>query len=389
MARTTLEILDKSLNKIAEIKNLYPLDNKGVVLRYSRELSDYGECTFRVSSRDPIFTQLGDILQPHINNIRIKRGETTVWSGAIVDNPIRNRNFIESKAHEYEFYLNKVLIRRDPETTAGDGKNNYRTFKTGTMAGAVNTLMTDARTDFGANHPLGPTRLNIGTIENADYPKGFVDKNGVALKGGWNFSDYIQLTFDYHSVYYVLKAFGIYANMDMEIDENLTFNFQKFIGSKTNRLTFEYGTFGNMIDYNIPRLGRRMVNDLWGIGADNDGKILHANQSDAESKQAFGLLQSSAGYSDVKDLNFLKTRMTEELQFTKTPEDAPINVLLNEKAYPFGQYNLGDIVVVKVKDNIIDYNQPRRIVGITVNLHDTGRELITVQTNKPRDTDLS
>ena len=72
--KTTVEVLNRSLVKLAEIKNLYPIDKQGNILRYSKELSDYGLCTFRVSTKDTAWTSLGDILVPHRYNIRIKRG---------------------------------------------------------------------------------------------------------------------------------------------------------------------------------------------------------------------------------------------------------------------------------------------------------------------------
>lgn len=385
--RTTVEILNSSLSKVAEVKNLYPINDKGMIIRYSQELSDYGSCTFRVSTKDPFFTQFGDIIQPHRYNIRVKRGTTTVWAGAIVDNPQRNKNFIEIVAYEYEFYLDKVLIRRDSETVAGDGKDNYRTFNSGTMATAVTSIINSAITDFTTSHPLGS--MTIGTVESPDFPKNFVNEYGVALTGAWTFSDFVSLQFDYHTAYYVLKAFGVYGNADFEVTSSRVFNFKKFIGNKSTGITFEYGTRGNIVDYNTPRLGKRMVNDLWGIAADTDGKVLHANQRDTTAFNTYGLLQGTTAYSDVKDLNMLKSRMNEELQFIKSPDDSPVNILLNEKAYPLGQYGIGDIVTVKIKDNIIDYNQARRIVGITVSVHNTGREMIVLQTNLPRAKDAA
>lgn len=385
--RTTVCIYNLSLEKVAEVKNLYPINKNGDILRYSKELSDYGTATFRVSTKDTLFAEAGDILVPHRYNIRIKRGTTTVWSGAIIENPQRNKNFIEVVAAEYDFYLDKVLIRRDAETVAGDGKNNYRVLNSSTMAAVVANLIQGAKEDFGSSHPLSD--LTVRTITNPNYPANFVNESGVALTGGWTFTDFVSLQFDYHTVYYVLKAFGVYAAADFEIDENLNFDFKPYIGNKSTGITFEYGTQGNIIDYNFPRLGKRMVNNLWGIAADSDGKVLHANQSDTTSHNTYGLLQGAVAYSDVKDLNMLKSRMAEELQFTKTPEDSPVNVVLNEKAYPLGQYGIGDMVTVKIKDHVIDFNQPRRIVGITVTVHNTGREITVLQTNKPRERDMA
>jgi len=385
---TSVEILDKSLNHIATIKNLYPINNEGMVLRYSKELSDYGKCLFRVRSNDPILDDLGDILTPHAYNVRIKRSGTVVWQGAIVDNLQRTKNYIEVQAYEYLYYLDKILVRRtsnNPATNEADGL--YRIFNSGTMAAAVTSIVQNAVTDFGTPHPL--SGMQVGTVDNPDYPVGFT--NGTAtLTGAWNFSDLVQLQFDFHTVYYILKAFGIYTNSDFEIDENLNFNFRTFLGNKHSNIIFQYDEHskGNIVDYNLPRLGRRMVNDLWGIATDTNGKIYHIEQKDTTSINTYGKLEDANAYADVKDNNFLRTRITQDLQFIKTSDDAPINIVLDERAYPLGQYDIGDIVTVKVDDNVINYQKSRRVVGITVNLHNTGRELITVQTNSPKDADL-
>ena len=383
---TIVEILDKSLNKITEIKNLYPLNENGMILRYSKELSDYGKCTFRIKSNDPIFTQFGDITEPHVYNVRIKRDGTTVWQGAIVDNSERTKSYIEVIAYQYLYYLDKALIKRssnNPATNEADGL--YRIFNSGTMSSAISTIITEVVAGFGANHPLAS--LTAGTIENPDYPAGFTDGTS-ALTGAWSFSSAVALQYDFHTVFYALRSFGIYTYSDFEVDSTLHFNFKKFLGNKLTNVTFQYGTRGNIVDYNAPRLGRRMVNDLWGIATDSLGKIYHIEQTDSVSMNTYGKLEDANAYADVKDNNFLRTRINNDLRYTKTPDDAPLNLLLNEKGYPLGQYDIGDIVSVVIKDNIIDINSRRRVVGITVNVHNTGRELTTVQTNKARDEDL-
>ena len=389
--KTVVEILNKSLGLVAEVRNLYPINKGGMVLRYSDELSDYGTCMFRIATKDPLLTTFGDILVPHKYHVRIKRGGTTVWQGAIIDNIERNKNYIEVKAAQYEYYLDKMLIRRDTSAPSGadtstDSWKNYRTLSSGTMATNLTTIINNAIADFGSNHVLGA--MTVGTIENPDYPAGFVDSGGVSLTGGWTFTDFVSLRFDYHTVQYALEAFGIYTNADYEIDNTLTFNFKKFLGRKEPQLTLEYGTFGNIVDYNLPRLGGRMVNDMWGIAAEEDGTILNLTLRNEPSILEYGLLMGAQAFGDVKTKNELKKRLYEELQYVKSPEDSPVNLVLNEKSYPLGQYQVGDIVTVRIKDYNIDFKKWRRIVGITVTLHNTGREMITVQTNRPRDEDI-
>lgn len=385
--RTTVEILNTSLEKIAEIKALYPINNQGMVLRYSRELSDYGQCTFRVSTKDPVLTQFGDILKPHTYHIRIRRGQEIVWQGAIVDNTDRNRNYIEVRAVEYLFYFDKILIRRDADKPDTDeDESNFRVFSTGTMASVITTLITQGKADFGTNHILA--NMTVGTIESPDYPKNFTTNASppVAMTGPWNFSADVTLQFDYHSLLFVIKNFGNYTNADFELTNSLVFNFKKRIGNRTNDITFTYQTVGgNIIDYNVPRFGMRMSNEIIGIAADDEGKILHATQRNSASVSTNGLMQTAKAFNDVKSKNPLEARLAEELRLISNPEESPINIILNEKAYPLGQYGLGDIVLVKIKDHIIDIEKERRVIGITVTLHDTGRELVTIQTNNPPD----
>jgi len=384
--RTRVEILDINLNKIAEIKNLYPINREGTILRYSRELSDYGMCKFRISTKDPVFTQFGDILIPHRYHVRIRRGQEIVWQGAVVDNTERNKRFIEVEAAEYLFYLDRILIRRDqdkPDTS--EDESNFRVFNSGTMAAAVINVLNQGIIDLGASHPLAATVIE--TVENPEFPNNFVSSDGTNLTGNWIFSDTnISLQFDYHSALYVLKAFGIYSGADFELTKDLKFNFKKLVGQRVSGITFSYKQVGtNIVDYNIPRYGKRMANQLIGIASDEEGKVLHDSNAgrDSVSIGTYGLMQEARAFADVKSKNALAARLNEETRLISNPEESPINIILNENSYPLGQFGLGDIIWIDIQDHVISYKKERRIIGMTVNLHDTGREMITIQTNRP------
>lgn len=379
---TQVEIYDNSDNKVTTIKNLYPINESGTILRYSKELSDYGSCTFRVSTQDTMLEDLGDFLVPHKYRVKIRRAGVIIWTGVITDNPRRNRNFIEVEAKEHLYYLSKILIARDSESVAGDGQKFYRKFSSGTMATAITSIINQAATDFGSSHVL--SGMTAGDIENPNYPSGFKDSSGDPLTGSWTFTSDVVATFDFHSALYVLKAFGVYSNYDFELTDDLEFNFKKKIGAINLQRVFSYGSQGNVVDYELPRYGARMANELTGIAVTDDNVIFHSSSSDTASIQEYGLLQEVAAYSDVKNKNLLKTRLGEELRFVSDPEVSPINMVVDTAMFPNGSYDVGDTVTVKIQHHNIDYKASRRIVGITVNLHNTGRELATIQTNKPR-----
>lgn len=387
--KTTVEILDLSLNVIAEIKAFKPFDKSGNILQYSKELSDYGQCKFRVSTSDTIFDTKGDIFVPHKNHVRIRKGTRIVWQGSIVDNPKRCKDYIDVKAYEYEFYLSKNLIKRTSPDINGTTEI-YRIFSSGTMAEAVTSLITETVADYASSQHILKS-MTLGTIENPDYPQGLTsDYDGTSLTGGWSFgigsstAKGPSLQFDFHTVLYVLKAFGMYSYADFEIDSDLKFNFKKFLGNKRqNEITFSYGNQGNIIDYNAPRLGERQMNQVIAIATDPNGVIVHSDVSDQSSINTYGMLEGVAAYVDVKGKGILDTRAKAELPLVSTPDESNIILYLNETAYPLGMYDIGDLVTVIIKDNSIDLKQIRRIVGYTVIEHNTGREMISVQTNKP------
>lgn len=384
-----IQILDLSLNVVAEVVTPYPLDKSGVIIQYSKELSDYGQCKFRVSAFDSILTQYGDILKPHQYHIRLRRNNQIVWQGAIIENSKRTKEYIEVIAAEYLFYLDKILVNRssnDPAT--GTANQVFRIFQSGTMADAVTAMINESITTLktATNSNAILANMTLGTIENPNYPPNMTDNAGTALSGAWNFSSTLQLSYDFQTVYYILKSFGIYSYADFKIDSNLVFTYSKFSGNDHHydvNFTFTKHN-SNIIDYNLPRFGQRMVNDLIGIATDTSGIILHKEQTDQTSISTYGLMQGVAAYADVKDQGILNARTQAELPFISAPDETNVLIVLNETAaYPLGQWDIGDLVTVSVMNNAVSFTDIRRVVGATVSVNSTGREITTVQTNKP------
>jgi hypothetical protein len=394
VANSQIQILDSSLNLIANIIAPYPLNKGGDILQYSKELDTYGQARFRISAFDSLLTQFGDIFVPHVNHVRIQRNGTTVWQGAIIENTKRTKEYWEIIAVEYLWYLSKILVNRTSNNPAsGAADNVYRIFNSGTMAAAVTAIMNETITTFQSHGVHTLSNLTLGTVTNPNYPPNITsaDSPPKALTGEWYFGNGVsapQLQFDFHKILYILKSFGVYTYSDFWIDNSLVFNFTPFRGNNHHYdVSFNFGqnglAQGNIIDYNIPRLGQRMYNDLIGIATDVNGVVLHYEQSDQQSIDKYGLIQGVAAYSDVKDQATLNARIQAELPLISQPDNAAISVTLNEKGVPFGVYDIGDIVSINIANKGLSFTDVRRIVGITVLLHNTGREYTIVQTNKP------
>jgi hypothetical protein len=374
-----VDILDRSLNYKATVRNLVKLNPEGYFLHYTNRLSDIGTCRFRIGKDDPILASEGDILKPLKYHVRIKRFGVVVWQGVIVKRPARNKRFIEVEARTYAYLLSRVLINHD--AADGNGGENYRTFKSGTMAATLQTLVTEAKSRMGA--PI--TSLSVGTIDNPNFPADYKDNNGTALSGSWTFSDTFQIKVDYRDLLYVIRLFAVYADCDWEVDKDFVLNFRTSIGNTKSNMVFTYGEFGNIEDYDAPEDGDAMANFLQGVAADNQSLIIHAEQSDEASIAEFGRIEAVAAYGDVKNKNLLMSRLRQELVQVKTP-DPELHFTTNDRAYPLGQYGIGDTVTVKISDGAVSVDTTRRIVGLDVDVHLTGKEKIRAITNKPRAT---
>jgi hypothetical protein len=379
----TVEILDSTLTPVARVEAFVPLGNGGNWLEYTSTLSDVGHCRFRVMTKDPLLARLGDILQPYQFNVRVTRGQFVVWQGVIVNNPHRTKKFIEIEAKTYLYLLNKILVPNDTNAAYQNDLHNFRHFTTGTMANNVQTVLTEAINNSSSNSAI--KQLKIGTIENPLFPNYYKDSNNADLSNQpWNFGSPGQnIKFDFKSVLYVLKSFGIYSNSDFEITPGLQFNFRKLIGNVNNGIYFNYSSHGNIEDYDLHLNGERMANDLWGIAADSNFVILQDEVTQADSIAQYGRQAAVAGFSDIKNANLLRSRLNEQLRLISKP-DTELAFTLNQRAYPLGQYGLGDAVRVRIVNNVINFDQQRRIVQIKVDVNGTGKETIVLTTNYPR-----
>jgi hypothetical protein len=377
-----VDILYRDLTYRATIRNLVSLDGQKHFLEYGQSLSGIGKCKFRIGTKDPILSSEGNILQPFKYHVRIKRFGVTIWQGVIVRVPRRNHNFIEVEARTYLYLLDRINIRHDAPD--GNGGENYRTFKSGTLADAITTLINEAKADMGA--PL--SSMTIGTIDNPSFPADFKDSAGSTLSGPWTFSNTFQLKFDYRSTFYVIQMLATYGNFDFEATSGMVFNFKNYIGNKQPQLVFSYlrdhPERNNLEDYDAPLDGNQMANFLQGIAADNQNIIIHAEQSDQASINDNGKIMGVAAYGDVKNINLLNARLKQELTQVKTP-DPELHLVPNDRGYPLGQYGIGDTVSAKISDGIISVDSLRRVVDIDIKVHVSGNEDIRLITNKPRD----
>jgi hypothetical protein len=354
-----LYIYDRAGTKLAYVKNLVPLDS-GKVLTFSDYLSSYGELRFRIQTKDPIAEK--NILNPYQNEIKLYRDNKEVWAGVIVNCPHRNSRFIEVEAYTYAWLFKKVQVEHSSATPY------YREFNSGTIASNITTIFNE-----GKNRSSSPiSDLTIGTIENPNYPW---------ENTSWTFTINIMVRYEWADMFQVINSLADMSNADWYVTKDKVFNFVVQAGRDRNDVSLRFGRGGNVEDYDSPLDGTNMVNDLYASSLDKDGSnIIHSNKSDTSTYSDYGRLFGSMIFSDHLSQEMLENRTKILLNLNKKP-NTEISLQLNDKALPFGVYELGDLVNVEIKDGPINEFQKRRVIGWKVELLNNGVEQVSIITN--------
>lgn len=143
---------------------------------------------------------------------------------------------------------------------------------------------------------------------------------------------------------------------------------------------------GNVLSYRFPEDGSSAANRLFGLGYGANGNKLIATASDP-SKLTSGnwpLLEDSANYIDIADIDLLKDVTLGQLNATSYP---PTTVEIEIAPYvdpyyePLTSYQIGDTVRVDIKDDYFPAGLNGlilRIVGISVNPGEDGPSIVTL-----------
>lgn len=356
-----LFITDVNGNKIAYVRNLVPLDGTEV-LRFDDYISSYGSLRFRVQTKDPILTS--NILEPHRYCVQLYRNNSLVFAGPIVNNPKRNHQFIEVEAKTWAWYLTKVQVAHSVSTDT----ENWREFKTGTMAAAITALFNEGK--GRSNSPISDWTLQV---TNPDYPW----QTGT----GWTFSDVYKIQFEYADMMRVLSSFADITNADFTVTKEKVLTFAPHIGTTRNDITLRYGRGGNIENYDSPLDGENMNNDFVMESFDSAGaKIIKSSAEDLSNQASYKRLWAGAILNEKLDQKQLDEKRKRIMNLNNAL-DTELNLTLGETALPFGTYNLGDTVTVQIHDGIINVNTLRRIIGWKVSVMSNGVERVTLSTN--------
>ena len=151
----------------------------------------------------------------------------------------------------------------------------------------------------------------------------------------------------------------------------------------TSRIAKVFQMPGNIVKYTFPEEGFTAANTLYGLGYGANNTKLTATAVDSDkigSGKDWPLLEDSANYIDIGDINLLKDVTLGQLNAISYPPTT-IQIVLPSYVDPsLGTYNVGDEARVNITDDFFPagLDLVMRIVGIDVSPGENGPDRVTV-----------
>lgn len=139
---------------------------------------------------------------------------------------------------------------------------------------------------------------------------------------------------------------------------------------------------GNIVSYRFPEDGQGAANVLYGLGyGANNTKVVATATDSSMYTAGFPLLEDSANFIDVADLNLLKAVTLGQLNATSYPPTT-IEIVIPTYIDPyFGEYHIGDQVRLDIQDDYFPSGLNGfilRIVAISVSPGENGPSQVTL-----------
>ena len=189
----------------------------------------------------------------------------------------------------------------------------------------------------------------------------------------------IDITFNRNRILNAIRVIADAVNAQFEIDTDMKLNFKVTVGSdKSSSILFQYNTdqiqAANIVEFNVDDIGTEIISKVYG-----KADTLTSAKEDATIKSNFGLQEKAKNFIEPNDqatLDGLTERSTIDGQFspqiTLTPSVAD-------------NFEVGDIVSVKLKNKLIDIDTTYQILEKKVQLVNGQKQINVRITSQPTD----
>ncbi len=163
---------------------------------------------------------------------------------------------------------------------------------------------------------------------------------------------------------------------DFEIDAERVFHMYYPNKGAVKSIPLELGK--NIATFGLQEDATGMANSFSAIGAGDGSNTCIAVAIDATSRSQYGLLEANESFTDIKTFTTLQSRATSRLARIKKPRRQPNLYAVFEADQDYDDYEVGDRVQVEAEDGYISFDEQMRIITMTHQITNEGRETVTV-----------
>lgn len=160
-----------------------------------------------------------------------------------------------------------------------------------------------------------------------------------------------------------------------------TFSFLRNVGSDQADVVFELGS--EIVDFNIPRDFRNIVSYTKGLAITSGPAIITSTEEDSSIRGAWNLREFYPFFNNVNAQNDLDNRTNNFLYERKDPK-REMKIRLAAGLAPFDGYSMGDNIKVRINRGRVSIDEYRRVIGMEVQVDDTGVEQVVPILQKQR-----
>lgn len=343
--------------------NLYEFD-KATSRAWEWYENDVGRCRFFIPYND-LKLSISSIPEASFSEIRVYRNNTLVWQGVVqlvqdtLDGTwVYGETFMAALGW-YGVRYNQAYSATAVGTIV---TNEYDQIETKT-----DNFLTAKITQGSIESPYISGTVSNLTITRTLFHENFLDflKQMVLVSRAEMTSSWSQNT-----------VFNISFS-----ETAPTFTFYRDVGTDKSDVVFELNS--EIVDFNIPKDFRGISNYVKGLAITSGPDVINSIKTNSSSQTSWYLREFYPFFNNVNAQSDLDQRSNNYLFEHKDPM-REMKIKLAAGLVPFDGYSMGDNIKVRINRGRVTLDEFRRVIGMEVQIDDTGIEQVVPILQKKR-----
>mgnify|MGYP001581561886 CR=1 FL=1 len=316
--------------------------------------NDVGRCRFFVPYND-LKLSTTSISDNKLSEIRIYRSGSLVWQGAIqIVQDTVDGTWVYGET--YNAFLGWYGVRYNQSYTAI----------------AIGTIITNEYANIiSRSSNILSAKITQGTIQSPYITGTASDLTITRTLFHENFLSFLkQMVLASRAE--MTTSFAQNTAFNISFSETApTFTFTRNVGSNKADVVLELGS--EIVEFNIPRDMRDITNSVKGLAIGTGPIVLSTTATDTTSQSSWYLREQYPFFNNVTAQNDLNQR-TDNFLFERKDTKRDMKIKLAAGLVPFDGYALGDSIKVRINRGRVEIDEFRRVVGMEVDIDETGIE---------------